>query len=90
MRRRCFKNQIVEIRCRKDGFSVERAEQADCEVQIQLLLELVDEMVKNSQPEWMAREAEHENAEETGACCGCDDFFNRTRYTMPELRAYRG
>ena len=88
MRRRCFKNQIVEIRCRKDGFSVERAEQANCEVQIQLLLELVNEMVKNSLPEWMAREAE--TVEETGACRDYDDFFNRTRYTVPEGRAYRG
>ena len=31
------------------------------------MLELVDEMVKNSLPEWMAREAE--TVEETGACC---------------------
>ena len=54
------------------------AEQANREVQIRLLLELVDEMVKNSLPEWMTREAEA--VEETGACCDYDDFFNRTRY----------
>ena len=60
----------------------ERAEQANREVQIRLLLELVDEMVKNSLPEWMSREAEA--VEETGACRDYDDFFNRTRYTVPE------
>ena len=31
-----------------------RAERANTEVQIRLLLELVDEMVKNSLPEWMS------------------------------------
>ena len=36
-------------------------------------------MVKDSLPEWMSREAENENAEETGACRDYDDFFNRTR-----------
>ena len=41
-------------------------------------------MVKNSLPEWMSREAENENAEETGACRNYNDFFNRTRYTVPE------
>ena len=51
-------------------------------MQIKLLLELVDEMVKNSLPEWMAREAE--TVEETGACCDYDDFFSRTRYAVPE------
>ena len=53
-------------------------------MQIRLLLELVDEMVKNSLPEWMSREAENENAEEIGACRDYDDFFSRTRYTVPE------
>ena len=47
------------------------------------VLELVDEMVKNSLPEWMAREAQPEE-EQTGACRDYDDFFNRTRYTVPE------
>ncbi len=32
----------------------------------------------------MSREAENENAEETGACRDYNDFFNRTRYTVPE------
>ena len=42
------------------------AVQANREVQIRLLLELVGEMVKNSLPEWMSQEAEA--VEETGAC----------------------
>ena len=79
-----LRSQIVEIRRRKDALYAERAEHANTEVQIRLLLELVDEMVKNSLPEWMSREAENENAEETGACRDYDDFFNRTRYTVPE------
>ena len=41
-------------------------------------------MAKNSLSEWMSREAENENAEETGACRDYDDFFSRTRYTVPE------
>ena len=77
-----LRSQIVEIRRRKDGLYAERVEHANTEVQIRLLLELVDEMVKNSLPEWMAREAEA--VEETGACRDYDDFFNRTRYTVPE------
>ena len=39
-----LRSQIVEIRRRKDGLYAERAEQANREVQIRLLLELVDEM----------------------------------------------
>ena len=80
-----LRSQIVEIRRRKDGLYAERAEQANREVQIRLLLELVDEMVMKSgtAPLWMSREAENENAEETGACRDYDDFFSRTRYTVP-------
>ena len=78
-----LRSQIVEIRRRKDALYAERAEQANREVQIRLLLELVDEMVKNSLPEWMAREGQPEE-EQTGACRDYDDFFNRTRYTVPE------
>ena len=77
-----LRSQIVEIRRRKDALYAERAEHANTEVQIRLLLELVDEMVKNSLPEWMSREADA--VEETGACRDYDDFFNRTRYTVPE------
>ena len=33
-------------------------------------------------PEWMAREVEA--VEETGACRDYDDFFSRTKYTVPE------
>ena len=79
-----LRSQIVEIRRRKDGLYAERAEHVNTEVQIRLLLELVDEMAGNSLPEWMRREAENENAEETGACRNYNDFFNRTRYTVPE------
>ena len=77
-----LRSQIVEIRRRKDGLYAERAEHANTKVQIRLLLELMDEMVKNSLPEWMAREAE--TVEEAGACRDYDDFFSRTRYTVPE------
>ena len=78
-----LRSQIVEIRRRKDGLYAERAEHANTEVQIRLLLELVDEMVKNSLPEWMARETQPVG-EETGACRDYDDFFSRTRYTVPQ------
>ena len=78
-----LRSQIVEIRRRKDGLYAERTEHANTEVQIRLLLELVDEMVKDSLPEWMAREAQPEE-EQTGACRDYDDFFKRTKYTVPE------
>ena len=79
-----LRSQIVEIRRRKDGLYAERAEHANTEVQIRLLLELVDEMVKNSLPEWMAREIQPGDGKETGACRDYDDFFSRTKYTVPE------
>ena len=49
------------------------------------MLELVDEMVMRSgaAPVWMTTEAAADS-EETGACRDYDDFFNRTRYTVPE------
>ena len=80
-----LRSQIVEIRRRKDGLYAVRAEHANKEVQIRLLLELVDEMVIKSgtAPLWMNRDAENEN-EESGACHDYDDFFSRTRYTVPE------
>ena len=79
-----LRSQIVEIRGRKDGLYAERAEQANREVQIRLLLELVDEMVKNSLPEWMARDVQPGEGEESGSCRDYDDFFSRTKYTVPE------
>ena len=80
-----LRSQIVELRRRKDALYAERAEHANKEVQIRLLLELVDEMILRSgaAPVWMTGEAEPEE-EESGACRNYDDFFNRTRYTVPE------
>ncbi len=79
-----LRTRIVELRRRKDALYAERAEHANTEVQIRLLLELVDEMVMKSgtAPLWMSREAEA--VEEAGACRDYDDFFKRTRYTVPE------
>ena len=79
------KNRIAE-KARRERKKAERlAEHANKEVQIRLLLELVDEMVIKSgtAPLWMNRDAENEN-EESGACHSYDDFFSRTRYTVPE------
>ena len=52
-----LRTRIVELRRRKDALYAERAEHANTEVQIRLLLELVDEMVKDSLPEWMQAHA---------------------------------
>ena len=101
-----LRSQIVEIRRRKDGLYAERAEHANTEVQIRLLLELVDEMILRSgaAPVWMTTapapntviidgtvrsdgctdEMSNTDSEETGACRDYDDFFSRTRYTVPE------
>ena len=78
-----LRSQIVEIRRRKDGLYAERAEHANTEVQIRLLLELVDEMVKDSLPEWMQSGDEGE-AELPGACYDYGEFFKRTKYAIPE------
>ena len=103
-----LRTRIVELRRRKDALYAERAEHANTEVQIRLLLELVDEMVKDSLPEWMQAHASTDgrkkdgvvitggsanggggaqNTGETvddGSCRDYDDFFSRTRYTVPE------
>ena len=99
-----LRSQIVEIRRRKDALYAERAEHANTEVQIRLLLELVDEMVKSSPPEWMQTRTSADGVkkdtvitggsadggggaqgtEADGSCRDYDDFFNRTRYTVPE------
>ena len=60
-----LRSQIFEIRRRKDGLYAERAKHANREVQIRLLLDLVDEMVKNSLPEWLMGETQSEG-EKTG------------------------
>lgn len=80
-----LRSQIVELRRRKDALYAERAEHANKEVQIRLLLELMDEMILRSgaAPVWMTGETEPEE-EEDGACRNYDDFFNRTKYTVPE------
>ncbi|MBP3805883.1 MAG: recombinase family protein [Oribacterium sp.] len=97
--------RIVELRRRKDMLYAERAEHANTEVQIRLLLELVDEMVKDSLPEWMQTHASSDGrkkdgvvitggsanggggvqeTEADGSCRDYDDFFSRTKYTVPE------
>ena len=80
-----LRSQIVEIRRRKDGLYAERAEHANTEVQIRLLLELVDEMVMRSgaAPVWMRQEENTEEAQDC-SCRDYDDFWTRTRYTVPE------
>ena len=79
-----LRTRIVELRRRKDALYAERAEHANTEVQIRLLLELVDEMVKDSLPEWMARDVQPGETVDDGSCRDYDDFFSRTRYTVPE------
>ena len=79
-----LRSQIVDIRRRKDALYAERAEHANTEVQIRLLLEVVDEMVKNSLTEWMQSSGQSSEIVDDGSCCDYDDFFSRTRYTVPE------
>ena len=79
-----LRTRIVELRRRKDALYAERAEHANTEVQIRLLLELVDEMVKDSLPEWMQSFEQEGTEADDGSCRGYDDFFSRTRYTVPE------
>ena len=67
----------------RDMLYAERVEHANTEVQIRLMLELVHQMVKNSLPKWMRGGTQPEE-EQSGACRDYDDFFNCTRYTVPE------
>ena len=41
-------------------------------------------MVKDSLPEWMQSFEQEGTEADDGACRDYDDFFNRTRYTVPE------
>ena len=79
-----LRTRIVELRRRKDALYAERAEHANTEVQIRLLLELVDEMVKDSLPEWMQSSEQDGTETDDDSCRDYDDFFSRTRYTVPE------
>ena len=78
-----LRTQIVELRRRKDKLYAERAEHANTEVQIRLLLELVEEMVKGTLPEWM-KSGEEEETGQDGACFDFGEFFKWTKYTVPE------
>ena len=41
-------------------------------------------MVKDSLPEWMQSFEQEGTEADDGSCRGYDDFFSRTKYTVPE------
>ena len=69
-----LKAQIVSIRNQKNALYAERAEHANKEVQLRILLELVEQMMGEDLTA----------GEESGACYDYEEFFRRTRYAVPE------
>ena len=69
-----LKAQIVSIRNQKNALYAERAEHANKEVQLRILLELVEQMMGEMK----------EVEEGTGACYDYEEFFRKTRYAVPE------
>ena len=69
-----LKAQIVSIRNQKNALYAERAEHANKEVQLRILLELVEQILGE------VKEIEGGS----GACYDYEEFFRRTRYTVPE------
>ena len=71
-----LRSQITEIRERKEGLYAERAQYANQEVQVRILLELVDQMV--------GKDAPSIDPADNGACYDYDEFFRLTRYVLPK------
>ena len=69
-----LKGQIISIRSQKNALYAEKAEHANKEVQLRILLELVEQMMGESLTA----------GEESGACYDYEEFFRRTRYAVPE------
>ena len=69
-----LKGQIAEIREKKNALYAERAEHANREMQVRMLLELVNEMCG----------LKRKVVVRSGACRDYDDFFRRTVYQPPK------
>ena len=63
---------------------LERAEAANKEVQIRILLELVDAMRKEAGAHLPSRDAEPAAGDDGLACYDYDEFFRRTSYVVDE------
>ena len=73
-----LRTQIAELREKKDGLYAERADYANQEVHIRILLELVEQMA-------MRPKKKEEKAEKgDGSCYDYEEFFRRTRRTADE------
>ena len=73
-----LRTQIAELREKKDGLYAERADYANQEVHIRILLELVEQMA-------MRPKKKEEKAEKgDGSCYDYEEFFRLTRYEVPK------
>lgn len=78
--------QIISIRDKKDALYAERAKYANREVQVRILLELVDQMVAAPSSAWhvLLEGTMEKEASDSPACYDYEDFFHRTKYTVPK------
>jgi len=91
--------QIAKEQEGRNALILERAEHANSEIHVRLLLELVDTMKERREeslamyrgtysgmrePETAEETDVEENAETSAACYDYDEFFRRTRYELPE------
>ena len=70
-----LRSQIISIRHQKDALYAERAEHANREVQIRILLELVEQLYHKHSAEY--------SGSDDGSCREYEDFFRRTAYHAP-------
>ena len=78
--------RIISIRSQKNTLYAERAEHANTEVQIRMLLELVDQMLSASSSSWrfLLEGTMEKEVSDSPACYDYEDFFRRTKYTVAE------
>ena len=75
-----LRTQIAELREKKNELYAERADYANQEVHIRILLELVEQMILRPKTTKM----EKAEANEDGSCHDYEEFFRLTRYEVPK------
>ena len=73
-REAALRRELEELRKQRTALLLERAEHANREMQLRILLELIEQMGGESVPE---------PEPESPACTDYEDFFRRTRYAAP-------
>ena len=80
----CLRGELETLEMEYTRLVLERAEAANKEVQIRILLELVDAMRKEAGAHLPSRDAEPAAGDDGLACYDYDEFFRRTSYVVDE------